>query len=87
MKKSLIIILLITLQLSANKNWIPITSTDTKKTSKKSTELQIDLTQLKPLNKMMRKVTLIKKILNMTTKTKKIEKVVENKNRWFVLKK
>ena len=70
---------------SANENWIPITPTYNEQTPKvkPNTQLDINLSQIEPINKMMKKATVIKQIIDATNKK---EKPTTNDKNWFVLK-
>ena len=70
--------------LYADDNWIkiePINSTQTPKTKQKR-QIDIDLSKIKPINKMMKNVALIKQIIDATNKKKRQTKSDKN---WFVL--
>jgi len=71
---------------SANENWIPITPTDNKQTPKikPKAQLDINLSQIEPVNRMIQNATAIKKLIDMSNKEKKI--TTQDKN-WFILKK
>ena len=70
---------------SANENWIPIAPTDNKQAQKvkPKTQLDVNLSQIEPVNKMMKKATVIKQIIDATNKK---EKATTNDKNWFVLK-
>ncbi|WP_294965305.1 hypothetical protein [Sulfurimonas sp.] len=78
--KSLILLLIFTaLILNADKNWIEIKTTD--KTQKVQTKPKLDLSQIQPINKMMKNLKIVKELIDNTKK----EKVVTNDKNWFVL--
>jgi len=77
-KVILILIFFISI-LSANENWIKIEPID--KTPKSKTKLDINLSKIEPVNRMMRNATAIKQLIDAT---KKEEKHTNNKN-WFLL--
>ena len=69
--------------LHANDNWIKIEPISTMQTPKKETPVDINLTQIKPVNKMLKQATVIKQIIDATSKTKK-KKPTNDKN-WFII--
>ena len=69
--------------LSANENWIPIKPTSQEEAPKQNTNLDVNLSQVEPINKMMKNATAIKQLIDATSKKEK--KVTTDKN-WFVLK-
>jgi hypothetical protein len=71
-----LLLLIITIKISANENWIDIKAVSKTQTSKSNTHL-------KPINKMINRVTLIKKLID--SKGKKDE-LNSNKKNWFLLK-
>lgn len=67
------------LNLYADKNWIAIEPTNKKKTQ----NLDINLSQVEPINKMMKNAMVIKQLIDSSKKEKPSS---DNKN-WFVLTK
>ena len=80
---TLFIFLLVSLY--SNENWIKIEPLNNTKTSKPklSKPLDINLSKMEPVNKMMKNVAVIKQILDATNKT---EKSPKNDKNWFVIK-
>lgn len=79
------VIILVYINAHANENWIkiqPQTQTQTK-TKKPATNIDINLSQIKPLNSMIQKANLIKQLLN-ATKKKDEDPTITDKN-WFIL--
>lgn len=67
---------------SANENWIPITPIDKPQTSKQSAKLDVNLSQVVPVNKIMKNATVIKQLIDTTSK----KEIVTTKDKnWFVL--
>ncbi len=71
-----------TLNLYADKNWIQLEPIDKTQTTKSKTKLDVNLTQIEPINKMMKNATLIKQLIDATNKK---EKVATNDKNWFIL--
>ncbi len=84
MKITLFIISLvfITVNLSADKNWIPIEPADKAKSTQQNTQLDVDLSQVEPIKKIMKSVITIKQLMDKTKKEK--ENTADDKN-WFEL--
>ncbi len=72
-----------TIILSANDNWIKIEPINKTKASKSNTKLDVNLSQIEPVNKMMKNATAIKQLIDVTSKK---EKQPTNDKNWFVLK-
>ncbi len=72
-------LIFITINLSADKNWIPIGPAD--KAPQKNTQLEVNPSQIEPINKIMKNVMLIKQLIDHTKK----EESVANEKDWFVL--
>ena len=72
--------------LHANENWIKIKPISTIQTPKKETTLDINLTQIKPVNKMLKQATVIKQIIDATNTINKKEKEPTHDKNWFILK-
>ena len=81
--KIIISLILITIQLSANENWIPIKPIEDQPYSKQNIKLNVNLSQVEPINKMMKNATAIKQLIDATSKK---EKAVTNDKNWFVIK-
>lgn len=84
MKILLALITSISTNLYANENWIKIEPINNTKTKKSYTKLDVNLSQIKPINRMMRNATVIKQIIDTTSK---IEKAYTNEKNWFELNK
>jgi len=69
--------------LNANEKWIKIEPIEKTQTPKKKS-IDINLSQIQPINKMMKNVTLIKQVLELTNKKEK-PKPTQNDKNWFVL--
>ncbi len=82
MKTILILIAFISLSLSANENWIKIEPINKTKTPKTKSKPDVNLSQIAPINKMMKNATAIKQIIDTTSKK---EKQPTNDKNWFVL--
>ena len=76
--------LIVSVSLYANENWIKIEPINTAQTQKPKQETQVDvnLSKIEPVNKMMKNVTLIKQIIDATNKKEKQTKSDKN---WFIL--
>lgn len=70
MKILALILLFTTLSLYAHKNWIPLQTTDKLHTPKATTKVDINLSKIAPLNKIMKNATLLQQLLNMKTQKK-----------------
>ena len=82
--KSLILLLIfIAINLYADKNWIKIESTNKVQTPKSNTKTDLNLSQIQPLNNILKNVTLVKKLLDQ----KREKEPVTNEKNWFVLNK
>ncbi|MFT5836286.1 MAG: hypothetical protein ACI9RG_001185 [Sulfurimonas sp.] len=79
MKLLILLLTFTSLILNADKNWIEIKTTD--KTKKVQTKPKLDLSQIQPINKMMKNLKIVKELIDNTQK----EKVVTNDKNWFVL--
>jgi len=87
MKIIFILITLITINLYANESWIaikPITDMQTPKAKKPENTLDINLSQIEPISKMMQNINLIQQIIQATSK-KKIKKQTQNAKNWFII--
>lgn len=81
MKMTLLTLLLIfiTTNLNADKNWIKIE--DANKTQKTKSKLDLDISQIEPLNKMIKNLKAVKQLIDNTKK----EKTVTDDKNWFVV--
>jgi len=77
-----ILILLNFIALSANENWIKIEPLTDKQKPKQNNKLDINLSKIEPIDKMMKNRALIQQIIDATSKKEK--KTVNDKN-WFIL--
>ena len=77
--------LIIFISLSANENWIKIEPINKTKTPKPKSKLDVNLSEIAPINKMMKNATAIKQIIDATNTTTKKEKQPSNDKNWFVL--
>ena len=82
MKMISLVLLFITIKISANENWIKIEPINKTQTSKSAPKIDINLSQIEPINKMMKNATVIKQLIDATSK--KDEPTSDDKN-WFVL--
>ena len=81
-----IILTLITfISLSANENWIKIESINQTQAPKPKSKLDVNLSQIEPVNKIMKHATVVKQIIDATNTTNKKEKQPANDKNWFVL--
>ncbi|NOR58904.1 MAG: hypothetical protein GQ474_10320 [Sulfurimonas sp.] len=82
MKMTLLALLLIltTINLDADKNWIKINPLDQAQTSKSNTKADLNLSQMQPIKRMLRNATVIKQLID-----NKKEKPITNTKNWFVL--
>ncbi len=78
-----VLALLIFISLSANENWIKIEPMNQTQTPKPKNKLDANLSKIAPINKMMKNATVIKQIIDATSKK---EKQTTNDKNWFVLK-
>ncbi len=86
-KYTSILITLIAVNLHANENWItiePIVETQTPKAQKQETALDVNLSQIEPIHKMMKNINLIQQVIKATTKREKKRETPNNK-KWFVI--
>ena len=78
-----LLLIFLTINLYADKNWIQIESINKTQTAKSKTKLDVNLSQIEPINKMMKNATVIKQLIDATNKK---EEPVNNEKNWFVLK-
>jgi len=77
--------LIIYTNLNADKNWISIEPINKPSIPKEaSKKLDVNLSQVEPVNKMMKRVTVIKQLIDATNKVPTKPEPTNNKN-WFVL--
>ncbi|MCF6340647.1 MAG: hypothetical protein L3J10_07860 [Sulfurimonas sp.] len=80
----MLLLIFLTINLYADKNWIEIEPINKTKTVKPKTKLDVNLSQIEPINKMMKKVTVFKQLIDATGKK---EKVKTNDKNWYILNK
>ena len=78
-----VLLVFLTANLNADKNWIQIEPINKTQEVKPKTRLDVNLSQIEPINKMMKNATVIKQLID-ATRTK--EKVVRSDKNWFTLK-
>ena len=72
----------LTINLYADKNWFPIESTNGAQIEKPKNKFDVNLSQIEPINKMLKNATVIKQLIDATSKK---DKPVSNEKKWFVL--
>lgn len=72
----------LTINLYADKNWIQIEPRNEIQTTKLKSKLDVNISQIEPINKMMKNATAIKQLLDATSK-KDLQST--NEKNWFVL--
>jgi len=77
-----VLLIFISIKISANENWIKIQAINKTQTPKENIKLDINLSQIKPINKMMKNATVIKQLLDATSKK---DKPTSNDKNWFVI--
>ena len=77
-----LVLIFLTINLYADKNWIQIESTNKVQTKKSKSKLGVNLSQIEPINKIMKNVTVIKQLIDATSKK---DELVSNEKNWFVL--
>ena len=75
-------LIFLTINLYADSNWIPIEPINKTKTVKSDSKIAIDLSQIAPVNKIMKNAMLVKQLIDATNKK---EKVTTNNKNWFML--
>ena len=85
MKLALTLITFIFVSLSANENWIKIEPINQTKTPKPKSKLDVNLSKIAPINKIMKNATAIKQMIDATNSTSKKDKQPTNDKNWFVL--
>lgn len=78
MKMALTLITIIFINLYANENWIKITPSNQPKTSKQD----VNLSQIEPINKVIKQAAIVKQLINATSKK---ERQTSNEKNWFSL--
>ena len=76
-----IVLISLTINLHADKNWIQIEPINKAQTAKAKTKYDVNLSQIEPINKMMKNASIVKKIIDATTK----KEATTNDKNWFVL--
>lgn len=68
----------------ADKVWIPINEKSTMPKAEKETPLDINISQIKPINRLMQNA----KVINYFLKNKDVKKEIskENEKKWFIIK-
>lgn len=77
-----LLLLFLVTTIYADKNWIPITTVEQTTAPKPTTRLDVNLSQIKPINKMIKNVAVVKQLIDVTTRK---EKPLTNSKNWFVL--
>jgi hypothetical protein len=77
-----LVLIFLTINLYADKNWIQIEPINKTQTAKSNTKIDVDLSQIKPINKMMKNATVVKQLLDATSKK---DEPTSNEKNWFVL--
>ena len=86
MKMTLFTLLLIfiTINLDADNNWIEIEPLNKTQPSKSTTKPNLNLSQMQPINNMLKNATIIKQLID--NKKRKEKPTITNNKNWFVLK-
>ena len=77
---TLLALAFITITLYADKNWIKIEPINKTQTSKSNTKIDVDLSQIEPINKIIKNAIVIKQLIDNSKK----EKPTTNDKNWFV---
>ena len=77
-----LVLIFLTINLYADKNWIQIEVINKTQTAKSKTKLDVNLSQIEPINKMMKNATVIKQLIDATSQQ---DKPTSNEKNWFVL--
>ena len=77
-----LVFILLTINLYADKNWIQIEPISKTQTAKPKTKLDVNLSQIEPINKMMKNAIVVRQLIDATNKK---EKPATNDKNWFVL--
>jgi len=78
-----LLISFLTINLYADTKWIPIETINKTQTSKSNTKIGVDLSQIEPINKIMKNAKIIKQLIDATNKK---NEPTNNMKNWFVLK-
>ena len=84
MKITLTLITFISIELFANENWIKMEPINQTQATMTNTRVDVNLSQIEPINKMMKNVTVVKQLIDATSKK---EKQITNDKNWFSIKK
>ncbi|WP_373004005.1 hypothetical protein [Sulfurimonas sp.] len=76
-----LLLLFLAIDSEADKNWIKINPQEQTKTLKSDTKADLNLSQIQPINRILRNATLIKQLID----NKRKEKPTANDKNWFVL--
>ncbi len=76
------LLIFLAINLYADKNWIPIEPTSNTKSKKSNTKLDVNLSQIEPINKMMKNITVVKQLINVISEK---EKPIKNDKNWFIM--
>ncbi len=83
MKRVLALIAFTSMSLYSNENWIKIEPIDKTPTPKPVTTQDVNLSKIEPINKMMKNATVVKQLIDVTSKK---EKKTTNDKNWFVIR-
>jgi hypothetical protein len=72
----------VTINLCADKNWIPIEPITQASTFKEKSQKDRNLSQIEPINKMIKNITVVKQLVD-GTQTK--EKNIKSDKNWYLL--
>ena len=75
------------MNLYANENWItiePINETQTPKSQKPKAKLDVNLSQIEPISKMMKNISLIQQVIKATSQ-KEIKRETPSDKNWFLI--
>jgi len=76
------LLIFLVINLYADKNWIPIEPVSNTKSKKSNTKLDVNLSQIEPINKMMKNITVVKQLINVISEK---EKPIKNDKNWFIM--
>jgi hypothetical protein len=79
---SLVLLIFITVKISANEKWIEIEPLNKAQTSKSNTKIDVNLSQIEPISKIMKNATVMKQLMDATSKK---DAPASNEKNWFVL--
>ncbi|MBU1216766.1 hypothetical protein KJ870_08155 [bacterium] len=79
---SLVLLIFITVKISANEKWIEIEPLNKTQTSKSNTKIDVNLSQIEPISKIMKNATVMKQLMDATSKK---DAPASNEKNWFVL--